>query len=992
MSIEVPPPGTSDEADPSIAGRFNVDPLDLLARAGERLGATLDIQQTLAALARLVVPELADWCAIDIHDDGPLRRLALVQATASLQSAADELRDIHLAHEANRPLIAGVRETARAELHDDLSGEGVARNAVNARHAQLLHRLGVRSLIVAPLLAQGRAVGVLTLVAGQSGRRYTPRDLALAEELARRASLAVDNARLYAEARAAQAELRQGEESFRRLFETNPLPMLVFDTATLELLEVNAAAVEQYGYARDEFLRRRIADIWMPEDLERRLAFAKGPRSATHFNSAISQHRGKDGRVLEVRVLSHRLHFAGREARLLTMQHVGDQLRAEERLRESDEHLKRALTAARMATFDWDVRTDVVLRSPGHEALFGLAPGSMESSRRAFLERVHPEDRARIEFRLDAQQNEPKPHDHEFRVIWPDGSIHWLARRCTVFFGPDGAPVRMVGTTMDVTEWRSAEEAARRSNERLARTLESMSDAFFALDAAWRFTYVNHRADAMMRESNPAHSRALLLGKRIDEAFPAMRDEAFAAALRDAQRTGQAQCVDVCAGPSARWWELTVCPSEDGISVFYRDVTERKRAEQEREELLAERQREAEQLRVLHQRLQQSVEALLGLHEVGQVLNATRDIDRMGARLLEIARRAASLDAIAISRATGRKGLRLWKRSGSDSLVRAARGTAEARRARCAVLDTGQAQAYTVASQPSGTSILRAWCVPLRNGDHVVGVIEAFAAPGPDLQATIEILGSMAHQLATAMQNARLYGDLARNERALRELVGRLMRVQEEERRRLALEVHDGLAQLTTSAQMHLEAFAYEYPPLTEKARVKLETSIGLTRQSVSEIRRVLSGLRPRLLDDYGLGRALAVYIEQLAGNGWDVRYCDGLGAERLPDDVETALFRLAQEALANVVKHAETRRMRVELDREDRAVRLEVRDWGRGFDPSIADVPARPGERLGLLGMRERVSVLGGQCEVSSRLGEGTRVVARVPVADLASRDRALT
>ena len=1183
MMAEVPVQGGVDASSASASasrdGRFDVDPLDLLARAGERLGASLDTGETLTDVARLLVPELADWCAIDVLDgDDPSRHVAFIHAADSLGDAAEDVGRTYLLHGARHPHVARVLESRRAELHEDVADKVVDRIALDDHHRALLRTLGTRSVILAPLVARGRALGVLTMVAGYSGRSYTPRDLALVEELARRIGLAIDNAGLYAEANAvravaeasqrrvafladvsatlaasldyrttlqavarlavpilaecctvailqadgtvyrlagahvnpekealirslgdtiphdpegehpaaivlrtgetlvldampdeqlvkmardkahlamlrgmgytaalvvplvahgrrlgtvtfaatnperrfgpdeielgeelarraalaidnaqlyldaqrAAAALRQSEESFRLLFETNPLAMLVFDTSTLEVLEANAAAVEQYGYARSELLGRNISTIWMPEDVQRRVAFATSYRSPAYFNPAVSKHRGKGGRLLRVRVMSHRLRFAGREARLLTMQNVGEQLRAEERLRESDEHLKRALSAAQMATFDWDLRTSVIVRSPGHEALYGLPPGAMDGTREAFMERVHPEDREAVRMHFDDAPVEQTTHDDEFRVVWPDGTIRWLARRGTIFCDAAGRPIRMVGTTMDVTERRRAEEEAQRSNERLARILENISEGFYALDREWQFTYVNQQADAMMRQFNPDHRRERLIGARIEDVYADVHEPPFGTALRAAFDTGEPQHVVTSFGPDGQWWEFNVCPSDEGVSVFYRDVTERKRAEHEREQLLAERQREAERLRTLHRQLEQSVQALLGLHEVGQVLNATRDIDRMGARLLEIAQRAASLDAAAISRAPRRGGFRLWKRSGPEALWRAARRSAEARHARQVARSTGAAQGYAIPSQDDCRAGLRGWCVPLKQGERVIGLIEAFAAPRRASAATAEILGSMAHQLATAMQNARLYGELAASERALHELVGRLMRAQEEERRRLALEVHDGLAQVATSAQMHLEAFAHDFPPLTERARGKLDTAVSLTRQSVVEIRRVLGGLRPQLLDDYGLAHALAVYVQGLVEEGWDVTYREGLGDERLPEEVETALFRLAQEALANVRKHAETRQVRLELDREERSVCLAVRDWGRGFEPSAATANARPGERLGLLGMRERICLIGGQCEVTSRPGEGTRVVARVPIASTGSRGRA--
>ena len=221
---------------------------------------------------------------------------------------------------------------------------------------------------------------------------------------------------------------------------------------------------------------------------------------------------------------------------------------------------------------------------------------------------------------------------------------------------------------------------------------------------------------------------------------------------------------------------------------------------------------------------------------------------------------------------------------------------------------------------------------------------------------------------------------LAERERRLSELVGKLMAVQEEERRRVAYEVHDGLTQTAAAAHLYLQAFAEDHPPATATGRAELDRALGLVRKTVVEARHVIEGLRPTALDGFGLATAIRLEIEQLRSEGWRVDYEDGLGGERLPAEIETALFRVAQEALTNARKHARTDRARVTLARRGKTIHLEVRDDGRGFDPS-SPTSNGPGERVGLAGMRERVALLGGELEIHSRPGAGTRVIARVPL-----------
>ena len=274
-----------------------------------------------------------------------------------------------------------------------------------------------------------------------------------------------------------------------------------------------------------------------------------------------------------------------------------------------------------------------------------------------------------------------------------------------------------------------------------------------------------------------------------------------------------------------------------------------------------------------------------------------------------------------------------------------------------------------------------AWLgVPLRGREGVVGVL--FVADRGERsfdQVDIRMLEAFADQAAIAIDNARLYRELGEREGRLRELVGRLLLAQEEERRRVAYEVHDGLAQLAAAAQQHLEAFASHYRPRSPGRQQELLRALDLAQRTVREARQVIGDLRPAALDAFGLATALRLEVDALRAEGWQMSFEQRLGSRRLPPMIETALFRVAQEALANVRKHARTTRVLLRLERRARIVCLQVRDWGRGFQPAAVLASSGPSERVGLLGMQERIAWLGGRCTVRSRPGAGTRIVVEV-------------
>ncbi|MFL5655174.1 MAG: sensor histidine kinase [Ktedonobacteraceae bacterium] len=211
----------------------------------------------------------------------------------------------------------------------------------------------------------------------------------------------------------------------------------------------------------------------------------------------------------------------------------------------------------------------------------------------------------------------------------------------------------------------------------------------------------------------------------------------------------------------------------------------------------------------------------------------------------------------------------------------------------------------------------------------------------------------------------------------------------EEERHQVAYELHDGLAQVAASVHQHLQAFASHHRPRSPEARQELGRALELAQYSVREARRLIAGLRPTALDDFGLSTALRLQVEALRRDGWTITYDETLGSERLPPTIETALFWVAQEALTNMRKHAGTTRAGLALERQEGTIRLELEDWGCGFEPLAVLHEARPGEHIGLREMRERVELIGGHLTVSSHIGVGTLVLAVVP---LLSEERSMS
>jgi len=181
--------------------------VEFLAEASSVLSSSLDYETTLGSVARLAVPDLADWCVIDLEEGGLVRRVAVACADASKQELAQELERNYPARPQRLEGTSKVLRTGDFELAEEVSDEWLAEIATDERELEILRSIGLRSNILAPLVARGKTIGVLTLASAESGRVYGERDLRLAQELAARAALAVDNARLFRDEQAAREQV-----------------------------------------------------------------------------------------------------------------------------------------------------------------------------------------------------------------------------------------------------------------------------------------------------------------------------------------------------------------------------------------------------------------------------------------------------------------------------------------------------------------------------------------------------------------------------------------------------------------------------------------------------------------------------------------------------------------------------------------------------------------------------------------------------------------
>jgi signal transduction histidine kinase len=206
-----------------------------------------------------------------------------------------------------------------------------------------------------------------------------------------------------------------------------------------------------------------------------------------------------------------------------------------------------------------------------------------------------------------------------------------------------------------------------------------------------------------------------------------------------------------------------------------------------------------------------------------------------------------------------------------------------------------------------------------------------------------------------------------------------LLAAQENERRRIARELHDEIGQALTAVKINLQTALRTNAGSPDVAL--LEDSALIVDRTLERVRNLSLDLRPAMLDDLGLVPALRWYFDRLAHTEIAIQLDAEDWQRRLPPEVETTCFRVVQEALTNAIRHAQCRQVHVELRLQTVALQLVMRDNGIGFDVAEARARAGRGASLGLLGMFERVALLGGQIEIESQPGRGTLIRARFPI-----------
>ncbi|MFH1084226.1 MAG: ATP-binding protein [Chloroflexota bacterium] len=395
----------------------------------------------------------------------------------------------------------------------------------------------------------------------------------------------------------------------------------------------------------------------------------------------------------------------------------------------------------------------------------------------------------------------------------------------------------------------------------------------------------------------------------------------------------------------------------------------------------------------LYQSLRGNLDHLLGVFQASQDIGSTLVLDQVRAAILAASRRLFDVTACALrlSATPGADASEMV--SGALPAWSSATPAVVAMRQRvCDLLEPLSLRWPREAGAPASDAAASAAghvadagstaIAPLLLHGRCVGTLELYADDARlDGDEPRTLLRYLASEASIALDNAHLYRQTELQREQLRSFIDQVITTEEQESRRFAYDLHDGLVQLVVAAFQHLQTAQALRGRDPDGETREFDHGMRLVRQSILESRRLISELRPAGLDDFGLLHALRVYVAQLAADApWEVALEVDQKWSSLPASLEAALFRIIQEATTNARKYAQADRLRIALQNAPDRITVQVQDWGRGFDPDAVLAAPERGQHIGLIGIRERARLWGGTCHIESQIGRGTTVTITIP------------
>jgi PAS domain S-box-containing protein len=636
---------------------------------------------------------------------------------------------------------------------------------------------------------------------------------------------------------------------------------------------------------------------------------------------------------------------------VLVAQDITEQKRAEEELREREERFRATFeqAAVGMAHTALDGRWLRV----NHKLCDILGYTREELLEKTFEEITHPDDlEPNQEYRRQLLAGEIGSFSMEKRCVRKDGSIVWGNLTASLGCEPSGEPGYIIHVIENISERKRTKEELQESSRRIENILESITDEFFALDREWRYTYINERGLAsVQRVKGESLTREDLLGRNLGEVFPAIVDTPFYQGLHRALHEQKRVDFEAYSPVTDRWLEVHAYPSEEGLSAYLRDITERKRVEKEMETRTH----------------QQAVVAELGLWAL-----ANTDLQALMENAAALVAQTLDVEYCKIVELLP-SGEKLMLRAGvgwEEGLVGSI--TEEA--------GLGSQAGYTLHfREPVIMEDLSAemrFTPPPLLREH--GVVSGITVVIAGRERPFGVLGAHTQSLRTFSEDDVNFLQAVANVLAMaierKQAQEKLEEVREVERSRIARALHDEALQDLAHAMWQAQLAGAKLRESDLAGR--LNWLSAALRRAEQHVRAAIYDLRLEEEQDRPFAELLESLVElhRTMAPACRVRLDIGGGILSGPlGTTGTELLRIVGEALTNARRHSGARNIRVAVGASEEKLWAEVSDDGRGLD--LVEEPSTIAAGMGIRGMRERTRALGGVLKIESQPGMGTKV-----------------
>ena len=764
----------------------------------------------------------------------------------------------------------------------------------------------------------------------------------------------------------AEEALRQSEERFRLYFQLGLIGMAI-TSPDKSFIEVNEKICETLGYERTELLRLTWAELTHPDDLATDMSnFERMMAAESDGYSMEKRFIRKDGEVIDATISVNCVRRADRSVDyfIALLEDITERNRAAEALRESRAHLQAILDNCPAMIFQKDLNGRYLQVNRQFEITFNLDSDRILG--KTDDELFPPESAGAFRTSDRRVLDAGRALEFEEYATSADGRHAYIVHKFPLLDSA-GEVYAVGGVSTDITARKRAEDDLRKQKEILQKIFDHIPVMIRFLDEDGRVKLVNREWERR-------------LGWSLEE-IEAGDVDIFAALYPDADyRRHVLGFVAASTGEFADFKTRTKdgrvidtnfanVRLDDGTNIgIGRDISEQKRSA----DLL---RRQAAQLAALHE-IEREISAESDLSRILEVVTH-RTAELLDAEFCStyIRDRDEGTLTIAASLESRFLGVRLSEGEGLAGKV----------------LLTGEAQTvddYSVwqgrAPDFDGVGFGPTISAPFKWQQTVIGAISLSRKRGAD-RFTVEdtrLLKQLAAEASIAIHQATLFDEVQESKRRLQILSHRLIDAQEAERKRLSIELHDQIGQALTAVQISLQGIQSSYDGASSGP---LDDCLSIIEDALQQVHDLSLDLRPSLLDDLGLVAALRWYVDRVAQRTGVIRCfnADALEA-RLAPEVETACFRIAQEALTNVVRHAKAATVWVQIRQHDAGLELLVKDDGVGFDVRTATSRTGVDASLGLQGMQERAAALGGSVEVKSQQGNGVEVLVNFPLSQI--------